>query len=111
MNTKEQLEKEEEWWVKLWEESHRAYDVELVEDVLGLIIEEAKRRGAQEAWKEAKKIIETLKPKDPGGVGKGADKKYWWDHGWDVGARNLCIYASKEINAKLESLNKPVTGK
>ncbi len=85
-------EKEEEWWEdgKYWE-----FDVD--DEGMGMnvalhldMIAEAKRMGAEEAWKEMKAMVQA-----GGEACEDVPRKIGW---WDVRNR---------IRAKLESLNKP----
>lgn len=85
-------EKEEEWWEdgKYWE-----FDVD--DEGMGMnvalhldMIAEAKRMGAEEAWKEMKAMVQA-----GGEACEDVPRKIGW---WDVRNR---------IRAKLESINKP----
>lgn len=90
-------EKEEEWWEEYTQLLHFA-DGSLEENVhvkdIPKIVTEAKRRGAEEAWKEAKCIIE-------------AQKKYRGIISTAGGDFILLVRLVEAIDAKLDSLNKP----
>jgi hypothetical protein len=92
-------EKEEEWWMEHDPSDCIGFSEGQLcclekKEIMEPIIAEAKCRGAEEAWKEAKCIIE-------------AQKKYRGIISTAGGDFILLVRLVEAIDAKLESLNKP----
>lgn len=87
-------EKEEDWW-KEWlsdgELPLHGHHGDRDDEAVSMLVAEAKRRGAEEAWKEAKKLVDACSEFTDGGAYVSYTQ---WDDASDK---------------KLESLNKPVT--
>lgn len=96
-------EKEEEWWNKYVYRVRETYDFYGVpRDGVEKLVIEAKRRGAEEAWKEMYSVLDTI---ETGRDVRWPDNVPWHEEGdgWDA----LKIDMRMAIDAKLESLNKP----
>lgn len=87
-------EKEEEWWEGHFNRHFPNPEDSWIKTWAHFLVDEAKRRGAEEAWKEAKCIIE-------------AQKKYRGIISTAGGDFILLVRLVEAIDAKLESLNKP----